>query len=451
MLAAEPVDLRWRGDADVVAYSADLSAATDHIGNDLAHDGLEAGLQAVGAPRWLQSVARHITSTVRVRKPQTLDDDGQWAPPETSPVTCGALMGLGPGWVTLSLLNRFAAISAGAQRASFAVCGDDLVAVWPRTVCDKYEANLAALGLVVNRAKSFRGDAAVFCEQYGRLTRRDGRWRLRMHERACLAEASAVTTRVAGVSVERGLASVDRLRLLAEGHREASRPVRALARLQAKKLAFHSKTLVPGCLADGGSGQGHATAATLKAFATGGAAPSAPRAEGDRARRIAENTRVYLNNAGVRGPGTATQGPTLSQARAAIASRVVASEDLSHSRDSVFSFARTPAAYALERQRAAARLRAEHKRRAQHARKVTCKKALASESCRARFTANARRRASHQAALGRFAAAIKALRHGERTTATQAPGECLTPFLPKSNLVVRRQQGLFNPLGAPAT
>jgi hypothetical protein len=452
MLAAAPVDLHWRGDADVIAYSADLSAATDHIGNQLAEDGLEAALHAIGAPRWLQQVSRHITSSVRVRYLTDGPDEAdgtQTSVVATAPVTCGALMGLGPGWATLSLLNRFAAVSAGAQRASFAVCGDDLVAVWPRAVCDRYEANLEALGLVVNRAKSFRGDAAVFCEQYGRLTRTDGRWRLRMHERVCLAEASAVTTRVAGVSVERGLASVDRLREVADGARRAATPVRALARLTSKRLAFHSGKLVPGALADGGSGRGSATGATVRAFAMAGAAPTEPRAMGDRARRIAENTRTYLSNAGTRAAGSAQAGPTLSEARAEIARRVVAAEDLSHSRDSVLSTAKDAAGLAVERQQAGARLRAEHVRRARNARKLTGKQAMSSDSCRARFTAAARRKASHLMALGRYSAAIGALRRGERTTATQAPGECLTPFLPERNLVVQRRLGLSNPLGAP--
>jgi len=451
MLANAPVDLSWRGDAPVVAYSADLSAATDHIGNDLARDGLEAALEAIEAPRWLQLVARHITSTVRVRSLELAPAEGHagWTPAATAPVTCGALMGLGPGWVTLSLLNRFAALSAGAQKASFAVCGDDLVAVWPEAVCNRYEANLAALGLIVNKTKSFRGDGAVFCEQYGRLTRRTGRWRLLMQERVCLAEASAVTTRVAGVTVERGLASVDRLRDVANGLRVATPPVRALARLTAMHLAFHSRKLVPGALADGGSGQGAATGATVRAFAVCGAAPTEPRAIGDRARRIAENTKVYLEQAGTRGPGSSRSGPKLSEARAEIAQRVVAAEDLSHSCETAISMAKTRAALTLEEQRRANRLRAEHVGRAKAARGVTGKEAINSTAAKTRFTAAARRKASHLYAQKRYAAAIDALRRGERTTSNLAPGECLTPFLPESNLVVQRRLGLSNPQGAP--
>jgi hypothetical protein len=450
MLKNEPVDLRWRGSGDIVAYSADLSAATDHIGNDLAHDGLESALDAVGAPRWLRAISHHITSSIRVQYevpvPGGEPDEVVLA---EAPVTCGALMGLGPGWTTLSLLNRFAAISAGAQRASFAVCGDDLVAIWPRTVCDRYEANLEALGLVVNRAKSFRGEGAVFCEQFGlRSPTRDG-WRLRLRERVCLSEASAVTTRVAGVSVERGLACVDRLREVADGARRASRPVRALARLTAKRLAFHSRKLVAGSLAEGGSGQGAATAQTVRIFAMAGAAPTEPRAIGDRARRIAENTKVFLDLAGVRGPGRATEGPTVSEARAAIAQRVVQAEDLSHTFDTVVSMAKTRPQMDLERQRANNRLRAEHVSRARRAAGVTGKQAMDSVQARSRFTAAARRKASHLYSLKRYAAAIAALRRGERTVATQAPGECLTPFLPESNLVVPRRLGLSNPMGAP--
>jgi hypothetical protein len=435
MLANEPVDLRWRGDTAVVAYSADLSAATDHIGNDLAYDGLETALEAVG-------VRVPVLALDALRGREEGPDD-----PAPVPVTCGALMGLGPGWVTLSLLNRFAALAAGAQRASFAVCGDDLVAVWPPAVADRYEANLAALGLVVNKTKSFRGEGAVFCEQFGRLTRREGRWRLLMEERVCLAEASAVATRVAGVSVERGLASVDRLRAVAGGARRAARPTRALARLVAMQLSFHSKKLLPGSLEDGGSGLGAATGATVRAFAMSGSAPINARKRGDRARRIAENTKVYLDGAGLRGPGSGPAGPKLSEALADIAQRVVLAEDLSHTAETALSMSKNRKGLTLEQQREAGRLRAEHVARARAAGKVSGKQAIESPAARARFTAAARRRASHQYALGRYAAAIATLRRGERCVAAQAPGERLVPFLPESNLVVQRRLGLSNPRG----
>jgi hypothetical protein len=44
------------------------------------------------------------------------------------------------------------------------VCGDDLIASWPEDVADRYERNLEALGLKVNKSKSFRGRRGVFCE-----------------------------------------------------------------------------------------------------------------------------------------------------------------------------------------------------------------------------------------------------------------------------------------------
>ena len=443
MLESERVDLQWRGDQDVVAYSADLSAATDHIGNELAETALATALNALDAPRWLKNVTRHVTSRVRVTKMNQVTGEV-----EEFPVRCGALMGLGPGWTTLSLLNRYAALKAGAQHGSFSICGDDLVAVWPRSTCDRYEKNLETLGLVVNKTKSFRGTGAVFCEQFGVLTRKLGRWRLKMQERVCLSEAHAVTTRVAGVSIERGLASVDRLRDVSEGARLASRPVRALARRVANSLAFHSNHLVKGRLDQGGSGKGTANAQTVRAFALFGSAPTSPPKVGARARRIAENTRALLLACGTKPAGKTSQTPTLSEALSSLSARVVLAEDLSHTREAHLNLGRTPAQFAALQSKDNGRLRAAHRRRAKESKRMTCKQAINSEASRARFTAQARRKASHLVAKRAYTAAISALAKGERRVADQAPGEQIAPFLPESNFVVSRRQGLSNPKGA---
>ena len=72
-------------------------------------------------------------------------------------VKCGALLGLGPSWVILSILNSFAAEEAGASSSSYAVCGDDLVALWTRSQIEGYLAALPLLNLQGNRDKSFVG------------------------------------------------------------------------------------------------------------------------------------------------------------------------------------------------------------------------------------------------------------------------------------------------------
>jgi hypothetical protein len=67
--------------------------------------------------------------------------------------------------VILSILNGFAAWYAGARKDTYAVCGDDLIGFWPRTVVENYVQTLERLALVVNREKSFYGRRGVFCER----------------------------------------------------------------------------------------------------------------------------------------------------------------------------------------------------------------------------------------------------------------------------------------------
>jgi len=131
-------------------YSADLSAATDYIGHELA--------QTVGRVlnRRLASDQRECAAVMKILGSH--DDEGVLT-------SSGIHMGLGPTWVVLSLLNSFAAWNAGARKESYAVCGDDLVGLWKPSIKRKYEATLERLGLVVNKSKSFYGDRGVFCER----------------------------------------------------------------------------------------------------------------------------------------------------------------------------------------------------------------------------------------------------------------------------------------------
>jgi hypothetical protein len=80
------------------------------------------------------------------------------------PTTRGIHMGQGPSWVILSLINVSVALSAGAPRGSFAVCGDDLVGFWDEPTIQRYTDTLEMLGMPVNRSKSFKGQRGVFCE-----------------------------------------------------------------------------------------------------------------------------------------------------------------------------------------------------------------------------------------------------------------------------------------------
>jgi len=144
----------------IIAYSADLSKATDEMNQPDTQHILEHLLTLAGAPRRMVECAKYLTN------PQVITHLGDKTLEGVHLTTVGALMGLGPGWTVLSLLNTFAAVSAGIKPNSFRVCGDDLVALCTEREADRYEANLRKLRLVPNVKKSFRGDHAVFCEMH---------------------------------------------------------------------------------------------------------------------------------------------------------------------------------------------------------------------------------------------------------------------------------------------
>jgi len=77
----------------------------------------------------------------------------------------GIHMGEGISWPILCLINGWAAWHAGATKESYAICGDDLIGFWSRKTADRYETNLEAAGLVINKSKSFFSPRGVFCER----------------------------------------------------------------------------------------------------------------------------------------------------------------------------------------------------------------------------------------------------------------------------------------------
>jgi hypothetical protein len=246
----------------VVAYSADLSKATDHISNATAGRVLAQVLKSTGAPMWMRAAVPKITGEMELG-----GVGGGW---EGKLLTVGALMGLGPSWTVLSLLVDFAA-SQNASHDTYAVCGDDLVACWTRKQCDLFEKALISIGLVPNKQKSFRGTGAVFCEQFGRLSNNNGRWELKMRPMIRLGEASGVKS----IEGRRGHLVADELRDIAEGR---TRPrwhrtlllVRKLAGRTAKRCALTNEHLAPGLIREGGGGMGQATGRTACVFLSGG-------------------------------------------------------------------------------------------------------------------------------------------------------------------------------------
>jgi hypothetical protein len=117
-------------------------------------------LRASGAPQLLIDIAK-----------ETLGNQDIWT--HNGPLTflgtsqCGAMMGLGPGWTGLCVINIYCALVGGEVPVeSFANNGDDLVGLWTADQIGGYEREVENLGLVLNRSKSYIHETrGVFCEQ----------------------------------------------------------------------------------------------------------------------------------------------------------------------------------------------------------------------------------------------------------------------------------------------
>jgi len=140
-------------------YSADLSKATDYMPHKVA----QAILLKMAE---IMEIESHESAAIKVILGRQTVNDEQGTPLVTKG---GVHMGLGLGWIALNIVNMFAAYKAGVPATSFAVCGDDLCGYWTQKNIQAYEHTVSSLGLVINKEKSFIGDAGVFCEQFVRV------------------------------------------------------------------------------------------------------------------------------------------------------------------------------------------------------------------------------------------------------------------------------------------
>lgn len=224
-------------------YSADLSKATDPISIPLSRFVLTETVKHTGKPAWFDDA---MNATIATHKCDTPDGNAV-------ELQCGALMGLGPGWFVLCVLNAFCAWRAGATKRSFAVCGDDLIGLWSQTVIDRYETMLERLGLKANKAKSFRSErAGVFCERFVRRTGPD-----QAKSEACLRLGEAVAMKARANRTD--MTVVDSL------SRDQKGPLSELGRRTAARIALRGN-FIPGAMRDGGCGRGKPTAATVAAY-----------------------------------------------------------------------------------------------------------------------------------------------------------------------------------------
>jgi len=231
MLRNQPVQLTNTTHEDKFIYSADLSKSTDPISIDLANFVLTAILTHLGnKPTWWDDAQRAVIA----------EQELWYNEEKVGTSVCGALMGLGPGWTVLCLLNGFAAHEAGARRGDHAICGDDLTGFWTAKVIAGYERNLEVLGLVANKSKSFVSRThGVFCERL--MTK------MNAHEvRGCPEVRIGEACGARALNGDKGRMVLDSLNKLT-GH-----PViRNLARRVARRLKICN---VPGSLASGGGG-----------------------------------------------------------------------------------------------------------------------------------------------------------------------------------------------------
>jgi hypothetical protein len=135
--------------------SADLKAASDRIPRELAIAILEGLIDAGVWPSWLDNAARLSVGDALVRYP-----DG-----EVVQQTCGILMGLPLTWSILCLTQLFWCTEAIREyhklpfcrsvRCPFVICGDDLAAVWPLGVIERYESLAKQCGAAFSEGKHF--------------------------------------------------------------------------------------------------------------------------------------------------------------------------------------------------------------------------------------------------------------------------------------------------------
>jgi hypothetical protein len=262
VLRDRDVKLQNHDARELLIYSADLSKSTDPISIDLARFVLKEVVRHTGKPEWWDDAVEAVIKGFEFDS----CDGGKTT-------TCGAMMGLGPGWTVLNILNSFAATKAGAPQNSFKICGDDLIGLWPEVICDAYEQNIASLGLESNKSKSFRSyKGGVFCERHVIRTER-----YTARAKTCTRIGEAIGSRAEEKGV--GLMVVDHLRSL-RGHRV----LRKAAERAADRHSF--EVGCPGPLHLGGNGSGTANHTTLISYIVFGPTPVSRVENDERIRKL---------------------------------------------------------------------------------------------------------------------------------------------------------------------
>jgi hypothetical protein len=241
--SSEVIHLSTDDESERVIYSADLSKSTDPISIELARFVLDCIVSHTGKPEWWDNAVQAVINE------HTL--------PSGEVTKCGALMGLGPSWTILSILNSFAADEAGGEQTDHRTCGDDLVGLWRISTCTRYERAIASLHLKSNTEKSYRGTNGVFCERF--VTKDGSSARIESHVRI----GQAVGSR--SKSNQRGHLAIDSL--------AKARGTKAIRSAIRRNLYSNSpRRNMPGLIRHGGGGVRDADAITVIGYLQGGGA-----------------------------------------------------------------------------------------------------------------------------------------------------------------------------------
>jgi hypothetical protein len=239
-------------------YSADFSKSTDPLSIPLVRHVLEQISRHVDVPSWFAEAIPSVIAEHEI--------EGR-----NLTTKCGALMGQGPAWSVLCILNAFCAEYRGATRGSYAVCGDDLLGLWTKAEIQNFRQNTRYFSLVLNEEKSYESwRYGVFCE---RFAIRDSPYTA--YARPCIRIGEASGAKA--VDGEKGRAVHDHLRKIAFGGRMRSNiakvesPIRRLAARVLSRTAINVR--IPGSLGDGGGGGGKATALTVLNYIRFGPVP----------------------------------------------------------------------------------------------------------------------------------------------------------------------------------
>jgi len=226
-------------------YSADFSKSTDEIGIDTSKFVLSSIVKHLGKkPKWWDKATELILKEFEI---EGTDDV----------IKCGALMGLGPSWTILCILNAFATRHVSPKSVS--ICGDDLIGLWTREEIAKYEEHIEDLGLVLNKSKSYISPSAgVFCEKLVERVNSNYASSISMIRLSQAAGSRAIDKR-------KGTLIVDVLNNIHKERDVVTKPIAKLCKRTVRKFCI-DKDLIPGPYRLGGQGFGRINEKTFFSF-----------------------------------------------------------------------------------------------------------------------------------------------------------------------------------------